>query len=281
MSVADEPAGSNALHGWQLFTLRPAGEARALLAALRRCGAIALNLPLLRLRGEPMARVRAALDAAADAGIWVFSSPAAVRQFVRVASALRPGWLAPDGPLATLARAGRVFAPGPGTARTLIGYGVEPVQAPSERYDSEGLLALPGLAAPLRGTAVVVGAPDGRGLIEASLRQRGAVVVPVHVYRREPAPLSSAQRAALAQARRPMLVASSDALLARLPDVLPETLLRRLQAKAPIVVASTRLAERAATLGFGRCFVARSAQPEHLVHAAITAADASSMQRFG
>lgn len=281
MNVADDPVESNALRGWQLFTLRPAGEARALLAALRRCGASALNLPLLRLRGEPIALVRAALDAAADAGIWVFSSPAAVRQFIRVAAELRPALLAPDGALARLARAGSVFAPGPGTARALIGHGIAPVQVPAERYDSEGLLALPGLAPPLRGTAAVVGAPDGRGLIEASLRQRGATVVPVHVYRREPAPLSSAQRAALAQARRPMLVASSSALLARLSDVLPEALLRRLQANAPIVVASARLAERAEALGFDRCYVARSARPEHLVHAAITAADASSMQRFG
>lgn len=84
------------------------------------------------------------------------------------------------------------FAPGPGTASALTDLGVPNVQYPSERHDSEGLLALPGLA-DVDGKRIVIFRGDGgRDLLRDTLRARGAHVDCVACYRRA-APTSGAQ----------------------------------------------------------------------------------------
>lgn len=259
------------LAGWHVFTLRPAGEARALIAALRRQGAAATNLPLVKLRDAPSASARTALMQARSARAWLFSSPAAVRHAARIDERLRLGLFADDGPLRERAHAGAVYAPGPGTAQTLAGLSIEPVRIPAVRYDSEGVLAMPDLQAPLAGEFAIVGADGGRGLIERTLAERGANIVVVHVYRRAPATLGPKQLTELETAMRPLIAASSLTLLERLPHSLPSDLYRRMADTAPIVLASARLAERAVELGFRQHRIARSARPEALVEAILNA----------
>lgn len=78
----------------------------------------------------------------------------------------------------------RIFAPGPGTADVLRDLGVARVTVPEERFDSEGLLALPELA-DVRGRRIVIFRGEGgRELLADVLRERGALVEAIPCYRR-------------------------------------------------------------------------------------------------
>lgn len=257
---------------WQAFFLQAAdplepGEG-PVRTALRRAGLAAHGLTVFALRGSTEADVRPVLGDAGTIDRWLFSSPAAVRHLQRIDGSGRFGLFGGAGLLAARAVEARVFAPGPGTATTLAAAGVEPVTVPETRFDSEGLLALPALAAPLAGRLAIVSAPGGRGLLQAALAARGAMVSTLHAYRREPAAPHETELALLDAAPSPMLVASSLAALDRLPAVLPPELLARLLTDAPIVLASERLAAAARTLGFRCCQVARSALADDLAAAA-------------
>lgn len=279
MSASTPPTDAGSapapLAGWQVFTLRPAGQARELLSALRRAGARADNLAVVRLRDADPQALADVLARVATAQAWLFTSPAAARSCARLAARLGVDLFELGGALARAAMRGALFAPGPGTARALARLGIAPVAVPASRLDSEGVLALPALAAPLRGSVVLVGAPGGRDLLARELAARGARVEPLHVYRRQPATPAARALQALADCPRPMLLASSGQMLERLCQVLAPEPLARVRARARLVVASERLRELARTLGFAVARVAGSAQPQALVEAAIALARGS------
>ncbi|HEU4663507.1 MAG TPA: uroporphyrinogen-III synthase [Dokdonella sp.] len=234
------------LAGASVVVTRPDGA--ALRASARRLGACALALPGLGLRALPAPRVRGAFDR------WIFTSPAAVR-FA----------LGRDAPIRVPARA-VVFAIGGGTRAALARHGI--AAAVPERSDSEGLLALPALR-DVRGRRVaLVGAPGGRDLIAPALRTRGALVEPIHVYRRVPPRLTRRHFDALAAAGDPLVtLLSSGEALANIVALLPPPLLARLRTQT-IVVSSTRLAEAARSAGFETVAIAASASPRDLLAAA-------------
>ena len=146
--------------------------------------------------------------------------------------------------------------------------GIVQVQAPG-RMDSEGLLALPALAAPSR--VGLVTAPGGRGLLAPTLAARGARVDRADVYARVPVPLDRRALARLAAADAPLVLAlSSEEALQRVLPQLPGALATRLR-HAPVVAASARLATVARDLGWQRVLVAGSPRPAALAR---TAADA-------
>jgi uroporphyrinogen-III synthase len=77
-----------------------------------------------------------------------------------------------------------VLAPGPGTAEALAAAGIAGARIPATTYDSEGLLALPELAA-VRGRRVLIFRGDGgRERLGETLATRGARVDTVACYRR-------------------------------------------------------------------------------------------------
>lgn len=257
------PAALPTRHG--VFTVRPAGEARGLLAALRRRGLAARNLAPVRLVAvDPGTALGAA---AAGAGRWLFTSPAAVRFLQQAAGRHAPALFAADGRLARLAGQGRVFAPGPGTARALARAGIAGVRHPLASHDSEGLLALPALAAPLDDGLVLVGAPDGRGVLAPALAARGAEVTELMVYRRQQAAPAAAALRDLAAAPAPLLVVGSAALLQALWLALPSGLRDHLRRHGRLVAASPRIASAAGALGLPVGAVAGSATPGSLAAA--------------
>ena len=75
---------------------------------------------------------------------------------------------------------------GQGTVKALAAHGINGCVAPTERFDSEALLALPALAAErVAGKRVAIFRGDGgRELLADSLRERGATVDCVPCYRR-------------------------------------------------------------------------------------------------
>lgn len=243
--------------GWYVISLRPQGGHAALRAAAARHGAGLLALSPWKLQPRDAAAVRTELRAALACDIVVFTSPPAVR----FAAALRP---------LQRKRGQAWIAVGDGTAVALVRAGIDAVTTPA-RSDSEGLLALPELQA-VRGRRIgLVTAPDGRGLLAASLRERGAELHRADVYARVPQPLSprALQKLTALDVRACLLLSSGEAL-ARVLEQLPPRLADKLR-RAPVAAASERLATLARTAGFGRVHVAASPQPAQLLHTAAEA----------
>ena len=246
---------SGALVGACILVTRPVGTSASLIKRVRALGGNAVRLPGLSLRGATDTARTA--DALSNTGYrdWIFSSPAAVRFAFRLAPEMAfPG-------------DSRVFAVGAGTARALARHGVQSI-APHTQSDSDGLLCLPELT-DMRGRRVaLVCAPGGRGVIAPRLRERGALVEPIHVYRRVPPRLTRRHFDTVAAASDPlvMLISSGEAL-GNLIALLPAPLLGRLHHQ-PLVVSSTRLAKLARTHGFSDIVEADSAMAADLLDAA-------------
>lgn len=236
---------------------RPVGAGAALRARVLALGGTAVPLPgsSLREADDPDA-ARTALRGALGGDVVIFTSPAAVRFAARLL------------PLRTRAA---VIVPGSGTAAALRIAGLD-ATIPA-RADSEGMLALPGLQR-VRGKRVgIVGAPGGRGLLDGTLRERGARITAAHVYQRVPARLDRRHASALSRNRAPLYVplSSSEALrnlLAALPGNAKRALLG-----GTAIASSARLLQAARAAGFARVLRAESAHDGDLV-AAIVAAHA-------
>lgn len=248
----DKPLGAAALHGATIVVTRPVGTGAALARGVRKAGGVAVLLPGLRLRAKDDATRGPVLPR--TCGIFLFTSPAAVR-FAFASETRR----LPHGAL--------VVAVGEGTRAALARLGID-AQVPADRYDSEGLLALPALV-DVRGRRIaLVGAAGGRDLIASTLRARGAAVEAVHVYERVPPQLTRRHFDALAAASDPLLtLVSSGEALANLVALLPDAALARLRGQT-LIASSARLGGLARAAGFAEVAIAQSALPRDLLAAA-------------
>ncbi len=237
---------------------RPVGQGRALTRQVRAMGGRPMLLPGVALR--PASDVPCdALRAAWDDDLIVFISPAAVRYAAR--------WM----PLRGRAR---VACVGAGTARALARHGVTDVIVPSAEQNSSGLLTHPALKQ-VRGRKVaVVGAPGGRGVLQHTLRERGAAVRDVHVYQRVPARLDRRHREMVRRrgGRRYILLSSVETLRCLHTTLAGADWQNVCTAHA--VVSSERVAAAARAAGFKRVSVADSALAESLL-ARVAELDAS------
>ena len=162
------------LAGRRIVVTRPAGQNERLAAMIRAEGGEPIVFPVLEILDlEDTRALVAAADRLDEYDLAVFISPNAVDKAMNVIGARRE-W--PQGlRAATIGRA---------SEKALARYGVTNVIAPSGRFDSEALLALPQLADP-RGWRVVVFRGDGgRELLGDTLRERGATVDYIECYRR-------------------------------------------------------------------------------------------------
>lgn len=237
---------------WCLVSLRARGDHRALRRAAARHGGSLLALSPWTLQPRSDDASRQALARVLQAPVLVFTSPAAVR----AAAALQP----------LQARPGQHWlAVGAGTAAALRRAGIATALAP-QRMDSEGLLALPALAAARR--VGLVTAPGGRGMLAPALEARGARVERADVYERVPLALADADIARLLALDVPAALAlsSGEALqqvLAQLPGAAAEAL-----RAAVAVAASERLAELARAVGWRQVALAGSPRPAALARTA-------------
>ncbi|TLY53419.1 MAG: uroporphyrinogen-III synthase [Gammaproteobacteria bacterium] len=248
------------LAGASVIVTRPASSAAALRRKIIALGGTPIGLPGIGVRSaaDPDAARRGLLASRASDFV-VFTSPNAARYTFALMPQLH------------FARATRVCAVGPGSARALARHGVREVVYPAQRQDSEGLLALAPLAR-MRGRRVsLIGAPDGRDLLREELQRRGAKVELVHVYRRTAPRLNRRHFDALERAAAPLLTLLSSAeAIAHLRVVLPAALFARLIASAAIV-SSARLAHAAQAAGWREMHIAGSASGADLCAAAVTA----------
>jgi uroporphyrinogen-III synthase len=252
-----EPAGLPChLAGLSVLVTRPAEQAEGLCELIAAAHGRPIRFPTLEILGPADKHAaRAMLGAARRAHLLVFVSSNAVQY----AFPLLPDELPMDLEIAAI---------GQSTARALEAMGLPATLVP-QRMDSEGLLALP-LLEDMHGRRVIIlRGNGGRELIAQTLRERGADVQQVEVYRRQLPARGGAARNLVTGWDRLVdaVVATSGAILDNLFTLVGEEgagLVR----KTPLIVVSQRLAEHALTLGCEAVHVASSAR-DHDVLAAL------------
>ncbi len=162
------------LAGRRVVVTRPAGQNERLAEMIRAEGGEPIVFPVLEILDlEDTRALVSAADRLDEYDLAVFISPNAVDKALNVVLARRawPQRLR----AATIGRA---------SEKALARYGVMNVIAPSGRFDSEALLALPQLADVHGWRALVFRGDGGRELLGDTLRERGATVEYVECYRR-------------------------------------------------------------------------------------------------
>ncbi|MEO8507059.1 MAG: uroporphyrinogen-III synthase [Betaproteobacteria bacterium] len=223
------------LQGVGIVVTRPARQAGGLAAQLAALGATPLVFPAIVILPPPdpdaLARAHAALD---QFHIAIFASANAVEYGV------------PD-PGRWPARL-RTFAPGPGTAAALAAAGIHGVAIPQASFDSEGLLALPGLADVAGLRVAIFRGEGGRELLGDALAARGATVAYVDCYRRAAPRSGAGLMEALRAGRVHALTLTSSEGLDNLWRLLAADARRRVQ-RLPAFAPHPRIAAHAHELG--------------------------------
>lgn len=241
----------SSLAGRTIVVTRPRAQAAPLAEAIAAAGGAPLIFPLLEISpaadSKPLVEVLSHLSAYRVA---IFISPNAVDYTLPALLASGP-W--PDELIPA--------AVGQGTVKALAAHGIGGCVAPTERFDSEALLALPELAADkVAGQRLVIFRGDGgRELLADTLRERGATVDCVTCYQRSGpanglAPLITAWRAGKLDA---FTVSSSEGLR-YLFDLL-DTEGRSFLQKTPVFVPHARIAENARALGLDKIILTEAA----------------------
>ncbi len=208
--------------------------------ALRAAGARAVWLPTLQV--EPV-RSSPALDAALSSvpvADWaIFASPNAVNYGLRLLAerGLRlPHWV-------------RLATVGAGTAKVLRDHGYVVTCKPSSGFTSEALLDMPEFAVGPGERVLIFRGEGGRALLGETLRQRGAKVKFVEVYRRARPPVDAAAAlAAWGQASRRWVIVTSEEGLGNLVQMVGPSV-HELQ-EAGLITVSERIAQSAQRRGW-------------------------------
>ena len=229
--------------GGSVLVTRSEPGATQLVQALRQAGYSAVACQLLHIAPISSDALRATLAELDRVDIAIFVSGHAVQfglDLIDSVWPVRPSltWLAVgEATAAALARRGiTAFAP--------------------ERESSEGILALPQLDQVAGRRVLLCSGRDGRGLLANELVARGAEVIRLEVYRREPVPIETAA----ARLRGLGAIASveiSSAAAARVFASVWRAAGR--DRELPVVVPSKRLATDLMALGFPRAIVADGA----------------------
>ena len=149
----------------------------------------------------------------------------------------------------------RVYAPGPGTAAALAVAGIRDVRVPQTTLDSEGLLALPELAAIAGKRMLILRGSGGRELLGSTLAARGARVDYVECYvRAKPTADAAGVEEALREGRVDAATFTSSEGLDNLWELLGAEARARIAA-TPAFVPHPRIAERARSLGIAKVIV--------------------------
>jgi uroporphyrinogen-III synthase len=233
LTPAPERAGP--LAGLGVLVTRPARQAGPFAARLAALGAAPVVFPAIAILPAddpaPLKAVHAALEHY-DFAVFVSANAAEY--------GVPPGRPWPSRVTA--------LAPGPGTAEALIALGLPDVRTPTTTFDSDGLLALPLLAAVRGRRAVVFRGDGGRETLPAALRARGAEVDIVACYRRAAPSSLEGLEAAFAEGRIDAITLTSSEGIDNLWTRLAEPA-RAAWRGCPSFVPHPRIAARARELG--------------------------------
>lgn len=224
------------LAGLNIVVTRPRDQAVQLAKRIHEVGGSAFLFPLLdisavqdtRVLNEQMARLH-------QFDLAIFISPNAVQYGM---NAIRSaGTLPPSLKIATV---------GQGSAKALRALDITDIIAPTERFDSEGLLALPELQDVAGWKVMIFRGDGGREMLGDTLRERGAAVEYAACYQRGKPQQDGA--ALLHSNAHAISVTSSEALgyLWKMLDSHAQTALR----DTPLFVPHPRIAELARQQGW-------------------------------
>ncbi len=252
------------LFGRRVLVSRAPEQAEALCRALEEAGAQPVPIPMIRTVAEPATpETEAALATLPDYDFIVFTSANAVRALADLSRA------AGHEPHALPARA---LCVGPATKAAAVHSGFAVAPLPVTGGDAEALLGTLRASVPLAGRRVLWprGAAAGPALA-LGLREAGAWVDDIVVYRTEPAPFDApALAAALAEGSLHALTFASPSAARSFAAGMGEEGLR--VARGAVVVALGRVTAAAlAQLGLPAAAVAESPEPAALVAALASA----------
>lgn len=188
------------LAGLKIVVTRPREQALHLAQQIEQSGGIPLLFPLLDITAvQDINALHEQISRLAQFDLAIFISPNAVNY--GIAAIRSVGAIPPKLKIATV---------GQGSAKALHGAGIANVIVPTERFDSEGLLALPELQN-ISGWHVMIFRGDGgRELLGDTLKTRGALVEYATCYLRSKPQQDAAEL--LAAAPDAITVTSSEAL---------------------------------------------------------------------
>ncbi|VVO44621.1 uroporphyrinogen-III synthase [Pseudomonas fluorescens] len=228
------------MKGWRLLLTRPTEESAALATVLAEVGVFSSSLPLLEIEALPVCEAQRAtiLDLDRYCAVIVVSKPAA-RLGVDL---LDQYW--PQPPIQ------RWFSVGAATAQILADYGLD-VSNPQAGDDSEALLELPQLREAIArpgARVLIMRGEGGRELLAERLREQGASVDYLELYRRcLPQYASADLPARIAAERLNGLVVSSGQGFEHLHQLAGPAWSEL--ARLPLFVPSPRVAEMARAAG--------------------------------
>jgi uroporphyrinogen-III synthase len=232
------------LAGFTIVITRPREQAVELAQRIEALGGKAKLFPLLEIEAVHDNQVlREQISRLKQTDLAIFISPNAARYGMDAirASAALPSTLK----IATIGR---------GSAKVLHELGVEGIIAPTERFDSEGLLALPELQNVSGKRVMIFRGDGGRELLGDTLKARGAAVEYVTCYLRSKPDLEVSELTATAPDA--ITVTSSEALV-HLWDMLEKPDRTRLAA-VPLFVPHARIAQAARQQGWQKVIVTES-----------------------
>jgi len=162
------------LAGLKIVVTRPRDQAVQLVQRIEQAGGVPLLFPLLEIAAVQDTReLNEQITRLAQFNLAIFISPNAVHYGL---SAIQAAGKLPE----TL----KIATVGQGSAKALREHGIANVIAPTERFDSEALLALPELQ-DIAGWRVMIFRGDGgRELLGDTLKARGAIVEYAACYQR-------------------------------------------------------------------------------------------------
>ena len=229
--MAEQP-----LAGLKIVVTRPREQAARLMQYIERSGGRALLFPLLDIApAADQPALREQISRIAQFDLAIFISPNAVQYgmaAIRAAGDLPPAL--------------KIAAVGQGSAKALRELGIADIIAPTENFDSEGLLALPELQNIAGWRVLIFRGDGGRELLGNTLKAREAMVEYVTCYQRSKPQLDVA--ALLDDAPDAITVTSSEALdhLGLMLDDKARAALR----DRPLFVPHRRIAELAHLQGW-------------------------------
>lgn len=164
---------SGALSGRRILLTRPEGQVEPLAARLREQGAQVSHFPAIRITLTPLDSTAQTL--AEQATFVIFVSTNAVRGLMA----------GPDQLVQAVRHVSMIAAIGPATEVALEQAGLEPGIVAPPPHNSEALLSTPFLQDLKHHRAVIVRGQSGREKLADELRDRGAEVHYLEVYRRD------------------------------------------------------------------------------------------------
>ncbi|SDW94681.1 uroporphyrinogen-III synthase [Marinobacter mobilis] len=250
------PQSNLPLSGHRILVCRPEPEASRLTESLVAAGAAARALPLLeRVALEETPQQRTLVQNLDQFHHVIAVSPYAARRLLEV---IDTWW--PQPPVGI-----RWYGVGAGTARALETGGLSP-SWPAHGVDSEALLAMPALNQVDGERVLLVRGEEGRELLQDTLRQRGADVSTLELYRRQCPARAEQQLPSVLSSFDPeaVVLLSGETLnnFIALGQNSDHTLYQRL-----LVVPVARVANQARELGFRHTCIPRNLTDQGIITA--------------